>query len=319
MRYRNIGTTDLLASEIGLGCWAIGGRGWGPVDDGSSIAAVRRAIEVGINFFDTADSYGAGHSETLLGATLSDMGVGGIVCSKGGILPDLHGQDFSEDHLTRAVEGSLSRLRRDAIDLYLLHNPDRETIDRGDAFAAMERLQAAGKIRHWGVSIRPAAGSWKTPPSGATASPVDDGLAVLRLAKPAALEIVFNMFEAEAAAELLPTARRQGVGIIGRVPLASGLLSGKFRSQTEFPRGDFRRKWPRDEFDEDLRRLESLMARPVMRGRALPDAALAFALSYDEVSVVIPGAKTPQQVERNAEASSTPRFQPGQLAEIASA
>jgi aryl-alcohol dehydrogenase-like predicted oxidoreductase len=316
MRYRTLGTTDLIASEIGLGCWAIGGRSWGPVDDVTSVAAIRRAIDVGINFFDTSDSYGNGHSETLLGSSLVDARDRTIICSKGGILPELSGQDFSANYLGRAVEGSLQRLRRDAIDLYLLHNPDRVTIERGEAFETMERLRSAGMVRHWGVSVRPAADQWKAPPSGSTPSPIDDALATLSLTKPAAIEIVFNMFEAEAAAKLFAEAHKRGVGIIGRVPLASGLLSGKFASQMQFPRGDFRRTWPREQFEADLQRLQRLMARPAMRGRALPEAALAFALSFDELSVIIPGAKTPQQVEQNAAASNARRFDRAQLAEI---
>lgn len=316
MKYRTIGSTDLRASEIGVGCWAIGGRFWGPTDDSVSVATIRRAREIGINFFDTADSYGDGHSERLLGQVLAENGPDAIVCSKAGIHPDLTGQDFSEPYLTRVVEESLRRLRRDALDLFLLHNPDRATIERANVFAIAQRLQKAGKIRHWGVSVRPGAGHWKTPASGATPDPVGDALAVLRLASPSAIEIVFNIFENDAAVRLFDEARKRSTGIIARVPLASGLLSGKFKHDTEFPRGDFRRAWPREQLHYDVKRIEKLMRLPSMKGRHLPQAALAFSLSYEDVSVVIPGARTPAQVEQNAEASNALHFDAVQLKEI---
>jgi aryl-alcohol dehydrogenase-like predicted oxidoreductase len=316
VKYRAIGNTDLRASEIGLGCWAIGGRFWGPVDDSASVATIRRAREIGVNFFDTADSYGDGHSESLLGRVLEESGPDAIVCSKAGIRSELSSQDFSEPYLTRAVEGSLLRLRRGAIDLFLLHNPDRSTIERAEIFQTAERLKRAGKVRHWGISVRPSAGHWKTPASGATPDPVDDALAALKLADPSAIEIVFNIFESDAAGRLFAEARKRGTGIIARVPLASGLLSGKFKRETEFPRGDFRRGWPREQLNADVARVESLMRLPAMKGRELPQAALAFALSFENVSVVIPGARTPAQIEQNAAASDAPHFDALQLNEI---
>lgn len=316
MKYRTVCNTGLKVSEIGLGCWAIGGRSWGPADDSASIATIRRALEIGVNFFDTADSYGDGHSETLLGQVLAGSKPDAIICSKAGICPNLVSQNFSEPYLTSAVEGSLRRLQRDAIDLFLLHNPDRATIEQGDIFRVAERLKTAGKIRHWGISVRPRAAHWKTPASGATLDPAGDALAAMRLSEPSAIEIVFNIFETHAKERLFDEAQKRGVGIVSRVPLASGLLSGKFRRDMEFPPGDFRRDWPRKQFDIDVGRVEKLMKLPAMEGRGLPEAALAFPLSFKDVSVVIPGARTPAQIEQNANASNAPHFDAAQLREI---
>lgn len=311
MNYRMLGRTRLRVSEVGVGCWAFGGVGWGPVDDRDSISAIRRAMELGVNFFDTADSYGAGHSEEILARAIGDAAEA-VVCSKAGILPDHGRQDFSATHLVTSVEASLRRLRREVIDLYLLHNPDRTTLQRGEAYDTLDTLQREGKIRSWGVSIRPRA-SWRSPPSGATDDPVSDANLVLEHGRAAAVEIVFNMLEPEAAS-MFGRALADGVGVIARVPLASGLLSGKFSLDTQFPRGDFRRRWPREQLAADIAAVERIST--ILCGQDLAQAALRFALSYAGVSVTIPGARNAQQAEHNARASLMPPFGHDELARI---
>ena len=161
MRYRKLGRTGIEVSEIGFGTWSIGGKDWGPTDDGDSIRAVRKALDVGMTFFDTADHYGAGHSEGILGKALAGQRDKVVIASKGGILSDPSKQDFSAAHLATALEASLRRLRTDAIDLYFLHNPTADDMRRGECFEVMRRLKADGKIRSWGVSVRPPVDGWQ--------------------------------------------------------------------------------------------------------------------------------------------------------------
>jgi aryl-alcohol dehydrogenase-like predicted oxidoreductase len=314
MRYRILGHTDLRVSEIGLGCWALGGVGWGPVDDLDSLATIRRAVDCGITFFDTSDSYGNGHSEELIGRALEGSTADVVICTKGGILPEATRQDFSAVHLVRALDQSLRRLRRDCVDLYLLHNPDRETLERGDAFRTLERLRRDGKLRHWGVSVRPRR-SWRSPPSGTSEDPVADARWLIEDGRAAAVELVYNMLEPEAAT-VFDLAMTRGTGLIARVPLASGLLTGKFSAGTEFPKGDFRRRWPPDELSADLAALARIRDLPALRDMDVVQAALQFCLWHPAVAVTIPGARTPAQVERNASASKLPRFEAGLVADV---
>lgn len=304
----------MRVSEIGVGCWAFGGVGWGPVDDRESIAAIRRAVELGVTFFDTADSYGGGHSEEILGLALAEAPAETVVCTKGGILPEPSRQDFSAAHLERALDASLRRLRRERIEMYLLHNPDRETLLRGDAYDALERFAHAGKIAHWGVSIRPGP-SWRTPPSGASEDPVDDARWVIENGRASAVELVYNMLE-PAAAVVFDRAVAQGVAVIARVPLASGLLSGRITRETTFPHGDFRRRWPRDRLESDLASLDRIRALSPVLGFDLAQAALRFCLAHPAVAVTIPGARNARQAEHNAAASFLASFREEDVAQI---
>lgn len=315
MRYRYLGRTGLRVSEIGLGCWAFGGVGWGPVDDRDSLSAIRRAVECGITFFDTSDSYGNGHSEDLIGRALEGSGAEVVICTKGGILTEAARQNFTAEHLVRALEQSLRRLRREHVDVYLLHNPDRETMRRGEAFRTLERLQREGMLRHWGVSVRPRR-SWRSPPSGTSDDPVEDARWLIEDGRAAVVELVYNMLEPEAAG-VFDLAATNGTGLIARVPLASGLLTGKFCVDTEFPQGDFRRRWPREELAADLAALARIRDLPALHDMDVVQAALQFCLWHPAVAVTIPGARTPAQVERNASAATLPGFDARLIADIA--
>lgn len=303
MHHRQLGRTGIAVSEIGFGTWSIGGKDWGPTDDRVSLRAIDKAIDVGITFFDTADHYGNGHSEELLGQALAGKRDRVVIASKGGILPDASKQDFSAAHLSRALETSLRRLRTDAIDLYFLHNPTADHMRQGECFDALRRFKAEGKIRSWGVSIRPPFNGWRKPPSGASGDPVDDARLAMDLADPDAIQIVFNMIERRAAT-IFDEASRRGTAIVARVPLARGLLAGKFTPETSFPPGDFRRAWPRAQFLAELRTVERLQSIVAPTGLSMVQAALAFPISFPQVTTTIPGARNENQVVANAEAAA---------------
>lgn len=296
MKYRTLGKTGLQVSEIGFGAWAIGGPvdlfgipiGWGQVDDKDSRAAIHRALELGINFFDTADVYGGGHSEDLIGECLA--GKDAIIATKAGNRRSETGpvKDFSEKHIRASLEMSLRRLRRDSVDVYQFHNPPPAVLAAREPFHVLDSLKAEGKIRVRGVSVaRP-----------------EEGVQLIREGKVDCIQVLFNILNQEPARELIPLAEKEGVGIIARVPLASGLLTGKFAANHQFPEDDNRRNYlgPK-RMKEALGRVERLKSMIKDSGCSMPQAALAFLLKHPGVSSPIPGAKTAAQVEQNASAS----------------
>lgn len=299
MQYRDLGKTGIRVSAIGFGAWAIGGAaegsaapmGWGRTSDDESLATIRRAREAGVNFFDTADTYGFGRSESLLGIVLSRHRQDVVIATKVGVVRTGNGElkkDFSRQHIFHAVDGSLKRLRTDYIDLYQAHNPTVDELRRLEIQDAMERLQDAGKVRFWGVSV-------STP---------EEGLEIVRNGWAHALQVLYNVLNQAPARELFPAAKDKGYGIIARVPLASGLLTGKFRLNAVFPADDIRQNFltPR-RLQEALVRVDE--AKSIIGGAApnLAVAALQFALADDAVSSTIPGAKTVRQVEMNVSAA----------------
>lgn len=298
MQYRDLGKTGIRVSAIGFGAWAIGGAaetasaplGWGKTSDDESLAAIRRAREAGVTFFDTADSYGFGRSESLLGIVLSRYRQDVVIATKVGVVRTGAGdlkKDFSRQHIFHAVDGSLKRLRTDYIDLYQVHNPTIDELRREEIQDAMDRLQDAGKIRFWGVSV-------STP---------EEGLEVVKAGWAHALQVLYNVLNQAPARVLFPAAKEKGYGIIARVPLASGLLTGKFRIDSVFPADDVRQNFltPR-RLEEALVRVDE--AKSIIGGTApsLAVAALQFAIADDAVSTTIPGAKSVRQVEMNTSA-----------------
>lgn len=275
MRSRPLGSTGLLVSEIGFGAWAIGagggkGTAYGPVRDEDSIAAIRRALDLGITFFDTSDMYGQGHSEDLLGRTLPRDGV--VIATKGGF-----GSKFAREQLVAACEESLRRLRRDVIDVYQLHNPKESELD---ALEALQDLKTQGKIRFAGVSI---------------ATPAEARAAAARGAD--TIQLVYNFIDQEQRGVF-----GCGAGIIVREPLSRGLLSGKFRADSAFPENDIRSRYAKAEYQRRLQAVEEFRS---LKNPELPivRAALKFVLAEPQVGVVIPGIKTAAQAEENAAAS----------------
>jgi aryl-alcohol dehydrogenase-like predicted oxidoreductase len=299
MQYRELGRTGIRVSAIGFGGWAIGGTsegsgvpmGWGRTNDDESLAAIRRARDLGVTFFDTADSYGFGRSESLLGIVLSRRRPQVVIATKVGVVRTSSGdirKDFSKQHIFHAVDGSLKRLRSDYIDLYQLHNPTIDNLRREEIQEAMEMLQDAGKIRSWGVSV-------STP---------EEGLEIVAHGWAHTLQVLYNILNQAPARELFPAAKAKGYGIIARVPLASGLLTGKFRHDTQFAADDLRQNFltPR-RLQEAVDRVDEAKAIIGGSARSLTEAALRFVLANEAISTVIPGAKNVRQVETNATAA----------------
>lgn len=295
MHYRKLGNTDILVSEIGFGAWAIGGStiaagtpiGWGRTNDDESLAAIRRARDLGVTFFDTADSYGFGRSESLLGIVLSRKRQDVVIATKVGVARDPDGRlhkDFTRAHISHAVDGSLKRLRTDYIDLYQLHNPTLAELQRDDIHEAMDRLQEVGKIRYWGVSIT-------TP---------EEGIEIINRGWGYALQVLYNIINQAPAKELFPLAKEKGYGIIARVPLASGLLSGKYRPDAVFPTDDVRQNFlTAKRLEEVIPRVDEAKAIIGGTARSLAEGALRFVLAHDAVSTTIPGMRNVRQVEMN--------------------
>jgi aryl-alcohol dehydrogenase-like predicted oxidoreductase len=305
MRYRKLGRTGLEVSEVGFGAWAIGGNAhgnsYGPTDDNISIAAVKRARELGCTFFDTADVYGWGHSEEILGEALEghrdDVFIGTKV---GGDF--YHGgvrMNFDPGYLAFALDRSLKRLGTDHIDLYQLHNPPAETMGDPATYEALDSLKAENKILHYGVSIH---------------EPYE-GLLCIEAGKPETLQVPFSVLRQEWVDELFADARKANIGIIAREPLGNGFLAGKIPAGAQFPNGDIRHHWP----PQMVAARASLASRLTFlkgKDRTLAQAALRFVLAYPEVSTTIPGCKTPAQVEEDLHASDAPPLSVADLAKL---
>jgi aryl-alcohol dehydrogenase-like predicted oxidoreductase len=289
MKYRKFGSTGLQVSEVGFGAWAIGGNAhgnsYGPTDDDESLRTIKTALDLGCTFFDTADVYGFGHSEELLGKALHGHRDRVIIATKGGsdfyhTPPRLN---FTESHLTYAVDQSLKRLNTDYIDLYQLHNPPFSAIEQARLFEPLEKLKASGKIRFYGISIHDPA----------------EGLLALKNGKPAAIQVVYNYLRRDAAEELFPRAIAEGVAIIAREPLSNGFLAGKYSKDSIFPVGDIRHQWPIKYQTQLINQVDEFRRRIQAGPLSLPQAALKFVLSQPAVSTVIPGCKTVHQTEEN--------------------
>lgn len=301
MKTRPFGSLGIPASEIGLGCWQLGGSDWGAVDDGAALAILGAAAEAGVTFFDTADVYGAGRSETLVGRFLRESGRRDIFVAtklgRGAIYPD----GYSEASLRAATEASLRRLGVEALDLTQLHCVPTEVLRRGEVFEWLRKLRAEGKIKAFGASVES----------------VEEGLVCLAQEGCASLQVIFNVFRQKPAAELLPRAKERGVGIIVRLPLASGVLAGKFTQTTAFPEADHRH-YNRDGGAFNVG--ETFAGIPFEKAVELADALKVFApagwslarfaqrwiLDHDAVSTVITGASRVGQVAENAAVTDLP-------------
>ena len=291
MNYRTLGKTGLRVSEIGLGTMVHAGH-FGPMDDAESLGAIEAALDLGVNFIDTSDAYGAGYSETLLGKALKGKRDKVVLATKGGnvmVGPNRGKTDFSVSYIARVMDESLKRLQTDYIDLYQLHNPTVDVIEREDIWALLEQRKKEGKIRHYGVSI----------------NKVEEGAAAIEGRKCASVQIEFNLILQEPKENFFARAQKFDVGVIARAPLRRSLLSGKFKAedQRKFEGEDVRaRNFRGDLFAKELAKVESFrfLERP---GRTLAQAAIAFCLAFDAVSVVIVGARNADQMRANAAAS----------------
>jgi aryl-alcohol dehydrogenase-like predicted oxidoreductase len=289
-------------SEISFGAWAIGGS-WGAVDDETSYAALERAIDLGVNFIDTADVYGNGRSERLVGRLLKARREKIIVATKAGRRLSPHvASGYTEENLAAFVERSLRNLGVDAIDLLQLHCPPTEVYSKPEVFAALDNLVRSGKLRYYGVSVET----------------VDEALTAIR-SHPGvqSVQIIFNAFRQKPADAFLTEAAERRVGIIARVPLASGLLTGKLDSASTFGNDDHRRfnrhgeafdvgeTFSGVDYDKGLAAVDALRGY-VPQGTTMAQWALRWILMHPQVTCAIPGIKTPEQAEENTRASDLP-------------
>ncbi len=311
MKVRRLGRTGLQVSEVGFGGWAVGGNGWGnsygDTDDLVSKAAIRRALELGVTLFDTADVYGQGHSEALLGDVLTEWeGPPPVVVTKGGInfyrKDGTLEPDWTPLALAHAVQQSLIRLRREALDVFLLMNPPVEDLDRFRVWGTLDALRRAGKIKWIGVSVaEPADGVWLLQND----LPVD------------VLEVGYSLFYQGATTDLLPLARKRKVGVLAREPLANGFLSSKYGPDAVFPEGDIRASLPPEYVAAMAQTAAQLDFLRRDGARMASQAALRFVLDDPAVSSVIVGAKTPAQVEENVGAADVPPIDEAERERIA--
>ena len=288
MEKRILGRTGLNVSVVGFGAMTIGGF-FGPVDDAVSLEALHAAIDAGINFIDTSDAYGAGHSEKLIGQFLKQRADRDqvIVCTKGGNNMITGKRNFTPDYIRGCVEGSLERLQIDVIDLYLLHNPSLDNLQAEDSFDMLESFKAQGKIKHWGVSV----------------NTIPECELAVACGKPAVMQMEYNILE-QAPEAVFARAHAADVGVIARVPLKRGLLSGRFNEQSTFDDGDRRqRMFGPDRLPAWIARVRQVEA--IVAGLDCSPAAVAmrFCVSNPHVAVTIPGIRTPEQARANAAAS----------------
>jgi len=298
MQYRSLGRTGFHVSTISVGCWAIGGS-WGKINDEESLAALHRSLDLGVNFFDTADVYGDGHSERLIARLRKERSEPFYVASKAGRRLSPHvAAGYDAGNLARFVERSLSNLKVEALDLLQLHCPPTDVYYQPETFGALDELMRQGKLRHYGVSVER----------------VEEGLKALEYPNVQSIQVIFNMFRQRPLELLFKEAARRKVGILARVPLASGLLTGKLTRQQTFEADDHRQfnrhgeAFDRGEtfsgvdYELALDAVDSLRSL-VPRGITMAQWALRWILMEEAVTCAIPGVRRASQVEDNLAAA----------------
>jgi aryl-alcohol dehydrogenase-like predicted oxidoreductase len=315
VRPRRFGDTDLEASEIGFGTWALGSSWWGEVSEADGERLLRLGLELGITFFETGDAYGQGRNEELVGRVLGSRRDDVVISTKFGYDLDAARGEHSEGErpqrwdgpfVRSALEASLRRLGTDRIDLYQLHNPRMDAIESDETFAALEDLKAEGKIREYGVALGPAIG-WR-----------EEGLRAIESRGIASVQTVYNLLEQDPGADFLEAAGRHGVGVMARVPTSSGLLDDNLTPETSFGPGDHRRHRPREWLDEGLQKIDRIrfLCEPDT-GRTMAQAALRFILAQPRMTVVIPTITTEAELREYAGAATVPELTPEELAQLA--
>jgi len=299
MRQRPLGKCGLIVSEIGFGTWGIGGThgdavGYGPTDDATSAAALRRAFDLGVTYYDTADLYGRGHSEVVLGRTFHDVREHVVIGTKVGFVEPGDSQEFSARHLRESLEASLRRLQTDYVDVYHLHGPRLELLESDDSTRrVLEQFVQEGKVRVLAISLR---------------SPADAPRAIQELGFNI-LQLNFNMADQRLLQPaIFDVCETAGVGIICRTPLCFGFLTGQYEVETVFDSHDHRSRWAPEQIRLWIEAAAAFQADSESYGRSPTELALRFCLSQSVISTVIPGMLTVRQVEENVRAG-----QPGPL------
>ena len=306
MEYRQLGRTGWNISAISLGTWAMGSL-WGSVDEGESLAALHRAVDLGVNFFDTADVYG---SEPLLGQLRRQRSEPFYIATKMGMQVNPDARGYNRKNMTAFVENSLRNLGVEVIDLMQLHSPPIEVYNP-EVFGILDDLAKQGKIRHYGVSVER----------------IVEARAAIEYPGVQSVMLVFNMFRQRPIDDFFPEAKRRQVGIIARVPMASGLLTGKMTRTTKFERNDHRafnrqgQAFDRGEtfsgvdFEKGLEAVKEL--RPLLPpGATMAQMALRWILMFEAVTCAVPGAKRPAQAEENTRAADLPPLSTGTMESI---
>ena len=312
MEYRTLGRTGWNISEIGFGSWGIGGNEWGATDDSVSLAALNRAIDLGVNFIDTADVYGDGHSEQLIAQVRKARSEQLIIATKAGRRLNPHvASGYNRENLTSFVERSLRNLETETIDLLQLHTPPSEVYDMPEVFGILDDLVVQGKLRFYGVSVER----------------VDEAMKAISYPNVQSVQIIFNMFRFKPSEKFFAAAHERRVGILARVPLASGLLTGKMRPDTQFSANDHRNfnrhgeafdqgeTFSGVDYETGLRAVEEL--RPLVPpGVTMAQFALRWILMFPEITTTIPGAKNPRQAEDNVRAADLPPLSDEQMRRV---
>ena len=311
MQYRELGRTGWKVSTVSFGAWAIGGA-WGSVDDKDSLAALHRSIDLGVNFIDTADVYGDGRSERLIAQLRNERKETIYVATKAGRRLDPHlAQGYNRENLTAFVERSLTNLKTEALDLLQLHCPPSQVYYMPETFGVLDDLVKAGKLRYYGVSVEK----------------VEEALKAIEYPNVQTIQIIFNIFRQRPAEIFFGEAARRKVGILARVPLASGLLSGKLTAQSNFEADDHRafnrhgEAFDRGEtfsgvdYETGLQAVEALREL-LPAGWSLPQFALRWILMFPAVTCAIPGAKNPTQAEDNIKAADLPELDAATLDKV---
>ena len=301
MEYRDLGSTGMKVSAVSLGTWAIGGM-WGNVEDSESLQALEKALDLGVNFFDTADVYGDGRSEKLLAELKKRHGDSIYIATKAGRQLDPHtAERYTPENIRGFIEDSLKRLETDALDLLQLHCPPTEVYYNPELFDALDGMVKEGKLLHYGVSVEK----------------VEEAVKAIEFPGVETVQIIFNMFRLRPAELFFKLAKQRNVGILARVPLASGLLTGKMSRNSTFSKNDHRNfnrhgemfdvgeTFSGVDFEKGLAAVEELKE-ICPDEMSLPQFALRWILMFEEVSCAIPGAKRPSQAEENIRAADFP-------------
>ncbi len=316
MQYRTLGNTGLELSAVGFGVWTVSTTWWGVTDEDERLRLLRRAFDLGVTFFDTADTYGNGRGETILAEALGDVRDEIVIGTKFGYdwyanagqrdghkeLP----QDFSPQFLRRAVEESLRRLDTDYIDLYQLHNPRVDALARDDLFAELEALKSEGKIRHYGVALGPDIG-WE-----------DEGMTAMRTRRVPSQQIIYSILEQDPARAFFPVAAECETGLLARVPHASGLLDGTYTKDTVFAANDHRAHRKGEWLETSLKKVATLaFLYGEGTGRTIGQAAVQFVLAQPSITSVLPNFLNEKQLIEFTSALDTPPMTQDELDRIA--
>jgi aryl-alcohol dehydrogenase-like predicted oxidoreductase len=313
MRYRRLGDTDVSISEVGFGVWTVSTGWWGQVEEARSLKLLRLAHEKGINYFDTADTYGSGLGETLLRDAFGHMRESIVISTKIGY--DFYNhtarrgqqerpQDWSENFIRFAFEQSLRRLGTDYIDFLQLHNTKMDAVENDALFELMEEFKEEGKVRAYGIALGPKIG-W-----------LEEGVKTMRERKLDVLQMIYNLLEQDPGRDLIEAAHETDTSLVVRVPHSSGMLEGKYTEETTFAQNDHRRHRPKEWLLEGLKKVEQLGFLTESGERTLGQAALKFILASPEISSTLPNIYNEEQLEEFSAAPDTPDLREDELARV---